>query len=97
MPTCCERPRDCRVRYDKLLGRLEALASRRGNLVAATVPGGLLKALDDDADPHEWIQDCVLTPHRRENERARGLLHALGVRCMAVIPHSHAHICLPSS
>ena len=49
------------------------------------MPGGLLKALDDDADPREWIEDCVLTPHRRENEKARGLLHALGVRQRVVL------------
>ncbi|KAL8424525.1 hypothetical protein Efla_005631 [Eimeria flavescens] len=66
------------VRYDRLVSRLETLAARRGPAASATVPGGLLKALDDDADPWEWIEDCVLTPYRRENDRARGLLHALG-------------------
>ncbi|KAL8269483.1 hypothetical protein Esti_006599 [Eimeria stiedai] len=66
------------VRYDRLLGRLEALAAREGPLASASVPGGLLKALDDDADPCEWIEACVLAPHRKENDRARGLLHALG-------------------
>lgn len=66
------------VRYDRLLGRLEALAARRGQLASATVPGGLLKALDDDVDPYEWIEDCAIAPHRRENEKARGLLYALG-------------------
>ncbi|XP_026192674.1 uncharacterized protein LOC34617926 [Cyclospora cayetanensis] len=66
------------IRYDRLVGRLEGLAAREGPLSAATVPGGLLKALDDDADPREWIEECVLKPHRRENNKARGLLHALG-------------------
>ncbi|KAL8436149.1 hypothetical protein ACSSS7_001939 [Eimeria intestinalis] len=66
------------VRYDRLLGRLETLASREGPIASASVPGGLLKALDDDADPCEWIEECVLAPHKRENDKARGLLHALG-------------------
>lgn len=82
------------IRYDRLLVRLEAMASSRApaassasastaaaaatGVASASVPGGLLQALDDGADPREWIEECVLNPHRKENDKARGLLHALG-------------------
>lgn len=74
-----------RLRYDRLLERLEAsLQSRaplpRGlSLENSGVPVGFLQALDDYADPREWIDLAVVKPHRRENAASRGLLYSIGV------------------
>ncbi|KFG63389.1 mediator complex subunit MED10 [Toxoplasma gondii RUB] len=66
------------LRYDRMLMKLEAYMSSSSQLANASVPVGLLQALDKNVDPVDWLKRCVLDVHREKNDQLRGVYDAFG-------------------
>eukprot|EP00070_Physeter_catodon_P037248 XP_028344142.1 uncharacterized protein LOC114486098 [Physeter catodon] len=75
------------IRYDRMLAKLETYMSSNASLSGASVPVGLVHALDNNVAPIEWIRKCVLDVHRQKNQELRGIFAAFGVRNAVVTTH----------
>ncbi|PHJ24473.1 mediator complex subunit med10 [Cystoisospora suis] len=66
------------LRYDRMLVKLEEYIMKSSSLSNASVPSGLLRALDENVDPMDWVQECVVNVHREKNAQLRGVFTAFG-------------------
>ncbi|PFH34798.1 mediator complex subunit MED10 [Besnoitia besnoiti] len=66
------------LRYDRMLVKLEEYMATSSHLANASVPVGLLKALDMNVDPMDWMKRCVVDVHREKNDQLRGVFQAFG-------------------
>lgn len=62
-----------------MLVKLEEYVMKSPSLSTASVPIGLLRALDENVDPMDWVQECVVNVHREKNAQLRGVFTAFGV------------------